>query len=125
MSFLSGNHQLLGTAKIKRVSVPNGDHRVSGSHRSHGSEVWVPHIRGRLQGHPRRRKYRLFVMGNHLFVISATCPVLSCFAVRDCPSPFSVICIALCSDACWFEANQSVCTHEMSFVCFVTEKGFH
>ena len=25
----------------------------------------------------------------------------------------------------WLKANQSVCTHEMSFVCGVTEKGLH
>ena len=53
---------------------------------------------------------------------------LSCVAVRDvsdCHSPFSVICIAFCSDACWVKASQSVCTHEMSFVYSVTEKGFH
>ena len=46
------------------------------------------------------------VTGDHLFVISATCSVLSCFAVSDCHSPFSVICIAFCSDACWLKANQ-------------------
>ena len=51
--------------------------------------------------------------------------MLSCFAVSDCHSPFSVICMAFRSDACWLKANQSVCTHEMSFVCFVTEKGSH
>ena len=37
-SVLIGNHQLAGAAQIKRVSVPNGDHRVPGIHRSHGSE---------------------------------------------------------------------------------------
>ena len=68
---------------------------------------------------------RWCVTGDHPFVISATCSVLSCFAVSDCHSPFSVIFPAFCSDACWLKANQSVCTHEMSFVCFVTEKGCH
>ena len=63
--------------------------------------------------------------GDHLFVFSATCPVLSCFAVSDCHGPFSLICIARCSDACWLNANQSVCTHEMSFVCIVTKEGSH
>ena len=24
----------------------------------------------------------------------------------------------------WLKANQPVCTHEMSFVCFVTERDF-
>ena len=47
------------------------------------------------------------------------------FPVSDCHSPFSFICTAFCVDACWLKANQSVCTHEMSFVCCVTEKGFH
>ena len=53
---------------------------------------------------------------------------LSCFAVRDvrdCHSPFPVICVAFCADACWLKANQSVYTHEMSFVCVVTKKGAH
>ena len=39
----------------------------------------------------------------------------------DCHSPFSVICTAFCSDACWLKANQSLSTREMSFVCFLTE----
>ena len=65
------------------------------------------------------------VTGDHLFVMSVTCSVLSCFAVSDCRSPSSVICVAFCADACWLKANQSVFTHEMSFVCFVMEKGFH
>ena len=39
--------------------------------------------------------------GCYLFVISATCSVLSCSAVSDCHSPFSIICTAFCSDACW------------------------
>ena len=68
---------------------------------------------------------RSIVTGDHLFVISATCHVLSCFAVSDCHSPFSVICMAFCSDACWLKANQTVCTHEMSFVCFVTKQRVH
>ena len=38
MSVLVGNHQLIGAARIKRVSVPNGDHQALGSCRSHGSE---------------------------------------------------------------------------------------
>ena len=54
------------------------------------------------------------VTGDHLFVISATCLVLSCFDVSNCHKPLSVMCLALCSDACWLKANQSVCTHEMS-----------
>ena len=33
--------------RMKRVSVPNGDHR---------SEEWAPHLQGHLQGHPWRRK---------------------------------------------------------------------
>ena len=44
--------------------------------------------------------------GNHLFVHSATCSVLSCFAVSDCHSQFSVICTAFCSGACWLKANN-------------------
>ena len=51
--------------------------------------------------------------------------LVSCFAVSDCHSPFSIICKALCSDSCWLKANQSVSTHEMSVVCFVTEKRSH
>ena len=35
---LIGNHQLVGAGRNKRVSVPNGDQRSLGSHRSHGSE---------------------------------------------------------------------------------------
>ena len=35
------------------------------------------------------------------------------------------MCITLCSDNVWLKANQSVCTHEMSSVCLVTEKGLH
>ena len=38
------------------------------------------------------------------------------------PVPVCVMCDVT---TCGFKANQSVCTHEMSFVCFVTEKGFH
>ena len=53
VSALFGNHQLIGTAQIKRESVPNGDHRAPGSHRSHGSEDCVPHLRGHFQGRPR------------------------------------------------------------------------
>ena len=44
--------------------------------------------------------------------------------VRDCHSPFPVICIAFCGDGCWLKASQSVCTHEVSLACFVTRKGF-
>ena len=35
---LIGNQQLFGAAQIQHVNVPNGDHPVLGSHRSHGSE---------------------------------------------------------------------------------------
>ena len=56
------------------------------------------------------------VTGDHLFVISATCLLLSCFDVSDVSSHvYSLITV-------WLKANQSVCTHEMSYVCFVTEK---
>ena len=49
---------------------------------------------------------------------------LSGFAVRDvrnCHSPFPVTCFAFCANVCWFKANQSVCTREMSLVCFLTK----
>ena len=39
MSVLIGKRQLIGAARINRESVPNGDHRVPGSHRSHGMAV--------------------------------------------------------------------------------------
>ena len=38
VSILIGNHQPIGTAQIKRVSVVDCDRRVHGSHHSHGSE---------------------------------------------------------------------------------------
>ena len=38
VSVLIGNHQPIGTAQIKRVSVLDCDRRVHGSHHSHGSE---------------------------------------------------------------------------------------
>ena len=38
MSVLIGNHKLIGADEIQRVNVQNGDHRVPGSHGSHGSE---------------------------------------------------------------------------------------
>ena len=38
VSFLIGNHQPIGAARAKRVSVLDDDHRVPGSRRSHGSE---------------------------------------------------------------------------------------
>ena len=38
MSVLTGNSQLVGAARTKRVSVLDGDHRVPGSRRSRGSE---------------------------------------------------------------------------------------
>ena len=38
MSFLIGNHQPIGAAQTKRVSVLDGDHQVPGSRRSNGSE---------------------------------------------------------------------------------------
>ena len=65
------------------------------------------------------------VTGDPISVISATCPFLSGSDLSDCRSPFRVVCTAFCSDACWLKANQSVCTHEMSLVCLVTEKGSH
>ena len=77
------------------------------------------------KGIPDDENSRLVVTVYHLFVISVT---LSCFAVRDvrdCHSPFPVICIVFCADACWLKANQSVGTDEMSLVCFVTKKGAH
>ena len=52
--------------------------------------------------------------------------LLSCFAMRDaedCHGPFPVICEAFRADVCWHKAKQSVCTREMSLVCFVTKKG--
>ena len=42
----------LGAAQIQRMNVPNGDHRVPGSHRSHGSEKGVPLLRRHFQGRP-------------------------------------------------------------------------
>ena len=36
MSVMIRYRQLVGTARIKRVSVPNGDHRAPGTHHSHG-----------------------------------------------------------------------------------------
>ena len=50
------------------------------------------------------------VTGDHLFVISATCPLLSCSYVSDHHRPFSVMWKALCSDTCCLNANQTVCT---------------
>ena len=38
VEFGRNDHQLMGVAQIKRVSIPNGDHQVPGKHRSHGSE---------------------------------------------------------------------------------------
>ena len=38
VSALIGKPQLIRAAQIQRVNVPNGDHRVPGSHHSHGSE---------------------------------------------------------------------------------------
>ena len=63
------------------------------------------------------------VSGDHIFVMSATCSVLSCFAVSDCHSLLTAIRVACCSDAFWLKAKKSVCTHEMSLVCCVTKKG--
>ena len=40
----------------------------------------------------------LCVTGDHLFVISATCRLLSCSDASDCHRPFSTMCIAHCSD---------------------------
>ena len=110
VSVLIGSHQPIGVAQTKRVSVSIGSQLIGtaqikrasirhGSHRSHGSEEWVPHQRGHLQGHPWRRKWRLFVTGDHLFVISATCPLSSCCDVSG-HRPFSTMWIALCSDNC-------------------------
>ena len=38
MSVLIGNHHPIGAAQTKRLSVLDGDHRVPGNRRSHGSE---------------------------------------------------------------------------------------
>ena len=62
------------------------------------------------------------VTGNQLFVISATCPLLSCSDVSDCHGPFSNMCIALCSDDGWLKANQSAAFHVTLFVCLVTTR---
>ena len=48
VSVLIGNHQPIGAARTKRVNVLDGDHRVPGSRRSHGSEG--PHLRGHYKG---------------------------------------------------------------------------
>ena len=69
VSVLIGKHHLLGAAQFQRVNDSNGDHRVPGSHHSHDRGEWGRHF----QRHPWRRKLRLFVKGNRLFVISATC----------------------------------------------------
>ena len=52
------------------------------------------------------------VTGDLLFVISATCPLLSCSDVGDCHAPFSTVCITLCSDDCLAQ-GQSVNLHFM------------
>ena len=38
VSVLIGNQQLIGATRIQRVNDPNGDHRVPGSHHSHGGD---------------------------------------------------------------------------------------
>ena len=48
--------------------------------------------------------------GDHLFVISATCPLLSCFDVSDCHKPFSIMCFAFCSDNCLAWGQPVSCT---------------
>ena len=50
------------------------------------------------------------VTGDQLFVISVTCPLLSCFDVSDCYSPFSVMRAAFCSDNC-LARGQAVSLH--------------
>ena len=65
------------------------------------------------------------VTGNQLFVVSATCLLLSSSDVSDCHSPFLLSEKHLVLMSVWLKANQSVSTHEMSFVCLVTEKGSH
>ena len=65
------------------------------------------------------------VTGDHLFVISGTCLVLSCFDVSDCHSPFSVMCIAFCADACLAQGHP-VSLHSWDVICvFCDEKGVH
>ena len=51
--------------------------------------------------------------------------LLSCSDVSDRHSPFPLCVLHLVLMSVWLKANQSVCTHEMSSVCLVTEKGFH
>ena len=60
--------------------------------------------------------------GDHLFVISATCPLLSGSDVSDsrcrfqsCVRHFVVITVSL-------KANQSVALHVTLFVCIVTKR---
>ena len=65
-------------------------------------------------------KERLFLTGDHLFVISTTCPLFPCFDVSDCYGPFSTMCFALCFF--WLKANQSVALHVTLFVCLVTRR---
>ena len=64
------------------------------------------------------------VSGNQLVVTSASCPVVVLFWCARLSKPFfhvrvyHFVLITL-----WLKVNQSVCAHEMSFVCLVTEKG--
>ena len=61
--------------------------------------------------------------GNHLFVISATCSVFSCFAVSDCLASFQSFVQHFVLVFVGSRPTSQFCTHEMSFVCFVTDKG--
>ena len=67
-------------------------------------------------------KKSLFVTGDHLFVISTTCPLFPCLDVSDCHGPLSTMCIALCSDNFSLKANQSEALHVTLFVCLVTRR---
>ena len=48
--------------------------------------------------------------GDHLFVISATCLLLSCSDVSDCHRQFSIMCIARCPDNCLAQGQPVSCT---------------
>ena len=63
------------------------------------------------------------VTGDHLLVISATCPLLSCSDVSDCHRPFSIMCGALCSDNFLAQSQLVSCT-SCDLVCVSSdEKG--
>ena len=52
------------------------------------------------------------VTGDHIFLISATCPLLSCSDVSDFHRPFSTMCIALCAEN-YLAQGQPVSLHFM------------